>query len=199
MPSVDKPAPGLRERKKAKTRVSIQRHALRLFRKRGYYETTIEQIAEEAEVSPSTFFRYFPTKEDVVIWDELDPLIIEAFKAQPSDLGPIPAFRNAMNAVFSSLNKKQMEEQKQRSELINSVPELRARVLEQFADLVEMLSEVIAERAKRSKKDFAIRNLAGALVGVLMSVMPIAAEDPKSDLLQIVDKSLAHLEAGLPL
>ena len=53
---------GLRERKKQKTRESIQRTALRLFEKQGYEGTTIEQIAAAAEISPSTFFNYFPTK-----------------------------------------------------------------------------------------------------------------------------------------
>ena len=82
--------PGLRERKKARTRAAIREHALRLFREQGYDATTVEQIAEAAEVSPSTFFRYFPTKEDVVLQDDMELLWIDALRAQPAGLSTIP-------------------------------------------------------------------------------------------------------------
>ena len=55
MSTHDADQPGLRERKKAKTRASIREHALRLFREQGYAATRVEQIAEAAEVSPATF------------------------------------------------------------------------------------------------------------------------------------------------
>ena len=74
--STDQARPSLRERKKAQTRAAIQTHALRLFREQGYDATTIEQIIEAADVSETTFFRYFPTKEDVVLQDDFDPLIV---------------------------------------------------------------------------------------------------------------------------
>ena len=83
-----RPAQGLRERKKAKTRAAVQRHALRLFKEQGYDNTTVEQIADAAEISPSTFFRYFPTKEDVVLYDAMDPILIAEFAAQPAELSP---------------------------------------------------------------------------------------------------------------
>ena len=96
-------AGGLRERKKARTRAAIRREAMRLFREHGYEETTVEQIAEAAEVSPSTFFRYFPTKEDVVLLDEYDDLIVEAFRAQPPELTPLQAIRKALSEVMGTL------------------------------------------------------------------------------------------------
>src|SRR3954462_9329334 len=95
--------PGLRERKKAKTRAAIQEHALRLFQQQGYDATTVEQIAEAAEVSPSTFFRYFPTKEDTVLTDEYDALIVDAVRAQPPELPPVEALRNVMREMVADM------------------------------------------------------------------------------------------------
>src|SRR3954463_13039253 len=94
---------GLRERKKLKTRRAIQEHALRLFQARGYDATTVEQIAAAAEVSPSTFFRYFPPKEDVVIPDESDPLIAESLRRQPAGLSPVEALRATLREIVGMM------------------------------------------------------------------------------------------------
>src|SRR5256885_14709692 len=93
---------GLRERKKARTRAAIREHALRLFHEQGYQRTTVEQIAAAAEVSPSTFFRYFPTKEDLVLQDDMDTRMVEAFERQPAGLGPVAAGRGAIPAALES-------------------------------------------------------------------------------------------------
>src|SRR5260370_524972 len=74
---------GLRERKKLKTKEAIQREALRLFAAQGYAETTIEQIAAAAESSPSTFFNYFPTKQDAVLFHRYDPMIFSMMSSIP--------------------------------------------------------------------------------------------------------------------
>src|SRR5260370_2276893 len=86
---------GLRERKKLKTKEAIQREALRLFKERGYAETTIEQIAAAAEISPSTFFNYFPTKEDVVLFDRYDPMIFSMMTSIPAS-EPLSAVLNGL-------------------------------------------------------------------------------------------------------
>src|SRR5262249_38838167 len=112
---------GLRERKKARTRAAIQRHAFRLFREHGYERTSVSQIAEAAEVSESTFFRYFPTKEDVVLWDAYDPRIIEAFRAQPAELSPVAALRAAFRDVLGQLSEAEQADQRERMELMLSV------------------------------------------------------------------------------
>src|ERR1700724_239042 len=145
----DRPVLGLRERKKAKTRASIQEHALRLFHKQGYEETTVEQIAEAAEVSPSTFFRYFPAKEDVVLLDEYDALIVEAFRAQPPELTPLQAIRNALGEVMGKLTPQEREEENERLQLSREVPELRAERLDELIGTMRMFAAIVGERGGR--------------------------------------------------
>src|SRR6266536_2541512 len=77
----------LRERKRTRTRLMIQTEAVRLFTEKGYGRTTVEEIADAAAISPRTFFRYFPAKEDVVMWDEYDPLALDLRAARAPHRG----------------------------------------------------------------------------------------------------------------
>lgn len=190
---------GLRERKKLKTRAALAKEAMRLFMKQGFAETTIEEIADAAEVSPSTFFNYFASKEDLILQDDLDPVIIAAFNAQPPELGPIAALRAAMNSTFSAVTPEEMAMVQQRTALVQRDPDVRAAMLSQFAGMVEQVAQVLAPRTGRASTDFAVRNLAGAVIGVLMSSVLAAASDPDADLTKLADAAMAHLEAGLPL
>lgn len=194
-----RPTGGLRERKKAKTRAAIQQHALRLFREQGYDATTVEQIAEAAEVSPSTFFRYFPTKEDVVLYDALDPLIIAAFEAQSPDLAPTQALRRALREVFGGLQPQDMQDMQERFDVIREVPELRARMLDELTRTTRLMAGVLARRLGRPVDDFEVRNAVGAIMGVGLAIMVAAEDDPALDFMALFDRGLAHLEAGLPL
>jgi len=199
VPGDEKGRSGLRERKKAKTRAAIQHHAIRLFRKHGYDATTVEEIAEAAEVSESTLYRYFPTKEDLVLWDEFDPLLIEAFRSQPPELSPLEALRRSFHAVFDSLTEEGWALQRQRLELELSVPEVRAAMTTQVVEMIRMVADLVAERVGRPADDLAIRTWAGAVIGVAMSWLLTAEEDPTADWVSGIDETLAHLEAGLPL
>jgi AcrR family transcriptional regulator len=190
---------GLRERKKAKTRAAIQRHALRLFREQGYDATTVDQIAEAAEVSQTTFFRYFPSKEDVVLSDDYDPLIIGAFHAQPPELGPIEALRGALRSAFSGMPAAELAAQRERLMLALAVPQIRAAALDSMSQTMKMLADAVAVRAGRGPDDLAVRTWAGGVVGVLIAVQFHWANHPEVDLLAAIDEALAHLEAGLPV
>jgi AcrR family transcriptional regulator len=194
---------GLRERKKARTRASLREHALRLFGEQGYHATTVEQIAAAAEVSPSTFFRYFPTKEDLVLQDDMDTRMIEALERQPAGLGPVAAVRAASREVFGSYTAADLDVIQQNMALTLSVPEVRARALDEFARTIAVVSEALAKRSGRPADDLAVRTIAGAIIGVIMSItMPW---DGWSDRQSIgvtfgrIDTALELLETGLPL
>jgi AcrR family transcriptional regulator len=190
---------GLRERKKARTRAAIQRHALRLFHEQGYSATTVDQIAAAAEISPSTFFRYFPTKEATVLYDPFDPVLIEAALAQPPELSPAAALRATADTIRAQIPAEEWERERQRQVLVFREPELRTAVMDKFAEGIDLLAGLAARRTGRSVDDFEVRNWAGAVVGVVMAAFAGAAADPGADTLVILDQALAHLEAGLPL
>jgi AcrR family transcriptional regulator len=191
---------GLRERKKARTRASIREHALRLFREQGYHATTVEQIAEAAEVSPSTFFRYFPTKEDVVIQDDMDVIAIAAFERQPAELSPIAAFRAAWAEAYAGLTEEEVAALEETSAMTMAIPELRARAVDDLSRTIDVISQATARRTGRDPGDFAVRNLVGAMIGVILSAtLPWAEGHHTAEIFDRVDAALAHLEAGLPI
>jgi AcrR family transcriptional regulator len=196
-PAIDKP--GLRERKKARTRASIQEHALRLFREQGYEATTVEQIAEAAEVSPSTFFRYFPTKEDVVAYDALDPAVMASWRSQPPEMAPIPAIRRAMIEVFGSLTPDQVAEMMDRGRLLFSVPELRQAAINEMIRSGQMVADEMAVRLDRSPDDFELRVFAGAVMGGLLAALIPMLENGSVDMMTQLDRAFAFLEKGMPL
>jgi AcrR family transcriptional regulator len=196
---LEAPAPrGLRERKKARTRAAIRQHALRLFREQGYEATTVEQIAAAAEVSPSTFFRYFPTKEDVVLQDDMDLLWAEAVRAQPAELTPIAALRGAMHDIIGGLTPETADQLRETTELATSIPAVRARSLDELARTIGVIAQLAAERAGRSPDDLNVRAFAGAVLGIAMAVW-FGASGDLTEYMREFERAIALLEAGLPL
>ncbi|GIF38159.1 acyl-CoA-like ligand-binding transcription factor [Actinoplanes xinjiangensis] len=194
---------GLRERKKAKTRAALREHAMRLIEEQGFAATTVEQIAEAAEVSPSTFFRYFPTKEDAVLVDDVDAVLVEAIRAQPADLAPIEAILRAMREVFGNLSPEMWAFERRRQVLILGVPELRMRMMHQMTDAIDLMAGVIAERAGLPADDFSARVTAGAAVGAMLAVLPAGRVAPVEgvtpDDYRRLEQALTLLQQGLPL
>lgn len=140
---------GLREVKKQRTRDSIQREALRLIARQGYHGTTCEQIAAAAEVSPATLYRYFPSKEDIVLRDVFDPLIAEAVRIRPIRESALSAVRHGLAAALGDVAPGELEAVRKRAALVLSVPALRARSWEQLESLQAHLTAALAERAAR--------------------------------------------------
>ena len=135
----------------------------------------------------------------MVLSDEFDPVIVEAFRSQPAALSSIQALRAAFKLAFSKMAADETAAQRDRMLLVVSVPELRAAMLDQFASAMELLSAIVAERTGRASNDLQVRTLAGAVVGAAMAAMFAMAEDPEADLAAKLDDSMACLEAGFHL
>lgn len=103
-------SPGLRERKKLRTRAVLIDAAMDLCIKQGYELTTVEQIAASADVSPRTFSRYFPTKDAVflTLLDDYSEAVAVELEGVPSDVGPLEAMRRAHEAVLTRVASRQV-------------------------------------------------------------------------------------------
>ncbi|TQF66291.1 TetR family transcriptional regulator [Rhodococcus spelaei] len=185
---------GLRERKKLRTRAAIRTEAMRLFETQGYEATTIEQIAEAAEVSPSTFFRYFPSKERVVMADDLDDPTIAALERIPLEVPPLAAFRQAFETTLAGMSEEQVELELARSRLMFRVPALRAAFADELYRSIEFAVEILARRLDRDPDDPGLRVLVGAMTGAVLAMAGTAPED-----LRYPIRALELLEAGLPV
>jgi AcrR family transcriptional regulator len=193
-------SPGLRERKKQKTRWAIQEHALRLIAQQGYEATTVEQIAAAAEISPSTFFRYFKTKEDVIVEDEYDPMLVELLAAAPLEGSPLTAMRQVLRVAFAQMSAADLEKILARTKLILSVPALRARNFENLVPTIELIASGLAGRLGRPADDFALHVFAGACIGAMLpAIFRWAQSDGKENLAELIDQAVALLESGLKL
>lgn len=191
---------GLRERKKVKTRAMIEEHALKLFVKQGYEATTVEQIAEAAEVSPSTFFRYFPAKEDLVLGNMPNTAVIELFGTQPLELSPLQALRASVRQMRANMTPEEYDLLKSRFEVIHAVPELKSLAIKEFVRLRERFAELIAYRVGRKADDFDVVVFAGAVIGVWIAVLHSVKGCAKiEEFPNKFDKALQQLESGFVL
>src|SRR5918996_656332 len=135
------PPMSLRERKKERTRERLIREAVRLFATHGYEATSVEEIAAAADVSPRTFFRYFPTKADVVFADM--PARLEAVRAAlATGRFPHDAIRSVVERSLEFLDDPELLAARNR--LVLSSPPLRTSLLEFFAQVEGMIATAYA-------------------------------------------------------
>jgi AcrR family transcriptional regulator len=195
---------GLREQKKARTRALIREHALRLFGEQGFRSTTVERISAAAEVSAGTFFRYFPSKDDIITDDGLDALVIESFREQPPGLPPVAAIRAAVASTLDALPLAEQARLCSSARIGMALPHMG-----EFTRTIEAVSEEVAQRAGRDHGDFTDRILAGAVIGAILAAAlpepkepkeptePEKPDEPGADLPARFDAALAYLETGL--
>jgi AcrR family transcriptional regulator len=189
---------GLRERKKLKTRRAIRAAAFGLFTEQGYEATTVDQIAAAADVSPSTFFRYFPTKEDLVISDDYDPLMEASFRARPADEPLVDAIRAAMIGPLRQVLASEHDEMLLRMRLLRDVPAIRARSVVEQQRTAELMCRLFAERTGEDPRGLAVRAVVASILAASSeAVMYWAEHDGVEDMADLLEAALNAVAEGL--
>jgi AcrR family transcriptional regulator len=170
---------GLRERKKRQTRERLTAAAFRLLRERGYEGATVELIAEEAEVSVTTFFRYFESKEDVFLESHLAivELVEAAIRNRSADLSIVDALRAVVNHVLEQMPEDITDEVVHRE--IDAVPQLRERTREHEDRIRTALADAYAEQLGVPASDLRPRVLAGAILSAFDAAWAAWIADPR--------------------
>jgi AcrR family transcriptional regulator len=207
-PGAPLPEASLRERKKQATRRALRAAGLRLVAERGYSNVTVEDIAEAAQVSPRTFFNYFPSKEAAVLGSgpERAEELRRRIAGQPPALGPLEAvwvvFREEATALSQELGELGGETGEwlglmKRAHLDPSFAGVSASHMISFERAV---AAGVAERLGSEAGCSPYGTLLGCTVGGLArAVMRIWAESGGAAALEeIVDSAFEALSQGLP-
>lgn len=200
--TVDHAAPSRRERKKLATRQALEEAALRLFAAKGYEQTTVEDIAEAADVAVRTFFRYFSSKQDVLFGE----VATDRVGRLRSELAARPATETAVEsviAVMEQLDLVNVEEEQQilaRLDLMRHQPSLRTRYLELIDSMRLVIAEFVADRTgTNSRQDLYPLMVAAAAAGTLDTSLTLWAESGGAQPLRELRRAaFSALSAGLP-
>jgi AcrR family transcriptional regulator len=157
---------GLRERKKERVRIAIQREAIRLFLEQGFDQTTVEQIAEAADVSPATFYRYFTSKEDSVVTDGYDPIFIQSLVDRPADEPLVESLRSVLLAATEYFERDR-DFLIARHALAKQTPALQMAIREDLERSMQLFSALIARHVRRSPDDLDVRIAVGSITGAM--------------------------------
>jgi len=188
------PPLGLRERKKIKLRRSVQREALRLFAEQGYEDTTVEQIADAADISTTTFYRYFPTKEDVVLDDDYDP-ILEHIIGSADDGEPLVTTVRAAIAAVAAAVEDDRDAALARLKLLASVPALKARQGAEGRKSLDFFARLFSARSGRSVGDYQLRVTTAAFTAAQLEAARCWADaDGAGSLGQLMDDAVTFVE-----
>jgi len=184
----------LRQRKRARTRAALINAALQLFERHGFEATTIDEIAAAADVSPRTFFRYFATKEEVALGDDLGPEILGLLAARPAGE---PMLESARHVVADSLVLVTAEDREAllaRLRIVYRTPSLRARRWEYQLEMGRVSGAALAERRGLPPDDLGSRVTAAAIFTAIEVAMDRWQEhDGREDLGAAIDAAIGHL------
>jgi AcrR family transcriptional regulator len=196
----DPTPPPLRERKRLAAMHRTQTVALELFEREGFDEVTIERIAAEADVSPSSVYRYFGTKERLVIWDEYDPAALAAIAEELDDHPPLEAVRRVVTAIFSAAVAADEERIRRRLRLAYATPSIEAASALEAYQMAGLIAGVLGDRLGRDPMDLDLQVTAHAMVGGLLGALRHwYASGFSAPFDAVVEAPLELLEHGAPL
>ncbi|MCD0443948.1 TetR family transcriptional regulator [Glycomyces sp. A-F 0318] len=187
-------APGLQARKKLAAMHRIQEAALDLFEERGFDDVAIEEVAAAAEVSPRTVYRYFGSKETLVIWDEEDEPAVSPLAPQFAAEDPVGALREAMRAGFAALGPADLRLMRRRVALVYRHPGIEAALILHAYEKSRRIAAAVAPDADRALE---VQVFAHACVGAVLGAMRhwCLSEFARPPY-EFVDRALTLLEHG---
>jgi AcrR family transcriptional regulator len=178
----------------------IQAEALRLFATKGFEATTIEQIAAAADLAPRTFFRYFPTKEEVVFWADYQPTLAAFVATRPDDEPALEALRRGIVDGLAAFYTQDRERLLERITLAFRTPALHPRLRQQQAEWAARMAQILAERLDAPADELEVRAVAAAIAAALfVAIEDWQAHDGQGDLGALLDRAVnAVLANPLP-
>ena len=204
--------PDRQERRKKRTRQAIQTAALELFAERGYRETTINDIAERADVAPRTVTVHFPAKEELLF--DAEPFTLDGLSKRLSGRGPhesaLEALRDWMATTMTQVETSGSERDGRfwerralRAHIINAEPELRGRARASYYPFERVLAEAIGQDLGQSGNTLIPRLAALSAVAGLRELYEsdeaqrMAAPPSAAELLELVDQVIGFARAGI--
>src|ERR1700756_3043322 len=166
-------------RRKATSRAELEQVAFALFSAHGFEATTVDEIAAAAGIGRRTFFRYFPSKNDIpwgAFEDELERMRVR-LKASPPHVPLMDAIRVAL-IDFNRVAPAQVPLHRRRMELILRVPTLFAHSTLRFTAWREVIAEFVAERSGQRPDGLAPQTIAHAVLGVAIAAYEHWLDDP---------------------
>jgi mycofactocin system transcriptional regulator len=182
------------------SRADLEQVAFELFAANGFEQTTVEDIAAAAGIGRRTFFRYFPSKNDIP-WGmfevELERMRAR-LKACPRDVHLMDAIRVAL-VDFNKVEPAQIPRHRRRMELILRVPALLAHSTLRFAAWRDVVAEFVGERTGQRPDSLAPQAIAHAILGVAVAAYEQWLDDEDADLGTLLDSAMRELAAAFTL
>jgi AcrR family transcriptional regulator len=197
MAFVTESEPDWRQRKKNATRDRIRVSALRLFGEQGYDATTVGQIAAAAGVSHMTFFRYFPTKEDVALSDSYDPLLAGLIGQTPARWPLTERIRSVLVQGLRQVYDADRDTLLAQNKLIISTPALRERLWASQMDTQQLILQALGVGRDNPNPSFADRvTVAACLAAATTAILTWVENNGTPDLPDLLDQAfdtISHL------